>query len=105
MQIDNRMLDDLARMAAGMAGTAAGVKSEIEAQLRQIVERWLDQMDLVPREEFEAVKAMAAKAREEQEVLAERLAALEKQLATPAKAKPARRPAKSRGTGRRKSAG
>ncbi|MCH8097306.1 MAG: accessory factor UbiK family protein [Proteobacteria bacterium] len=77
MQINNRLLDDLARVASGALGVAAGVKGEVEALLRQRFERILTDMDLVGREEFEAVKAMAAKARAEQERLAEKLARLE----------------------------
>ena len=77
MQINNRLLDDLARVASGALGVAAGVKGEVEARLRQRFERILTDMDLVGREEFEAVKAMAAKARAEQERLAEKLALIE----------------------------
>ena len=77
MQINNRLLDDLARVASGALGVAAGVKGEVEALLRQRFERILTDMDLVGREEFEAVKAMAAKARAEQEALAEKVARLE----------------------------
>ena len=77
MQINNRFLDDLARVASGALGVAAGVKGEVEALLRQRFERILTDMDLVGREEFEAVKAMAAKARTEQEALAEKVARLE----------------------------
>ncbi len=77
MQTQNRLLDDLARVASGALGVAAGMRAEIEARLREQFERVLSQLDLVTREEFDAVKAMAVKAREEQEVLAERLADLE----------------------------
>ena len=78
--MDNRILDDLAKVAAGAMGGVAGVRQEIEARLRQQFERILANMDLVSREEFEVVKAMAAKARMEQEALAARLAALEERL-------------------------
>jgi len=80
MQTQNRLLDDLARVASGAIGVAAGMRGEIEARLREQFEKILSQMDLVSREEFEAVKAMAAKARAEQEDMAERLAALERAL-------------------------
>src|SRR5918999_611366 len=80
MQTQNRLLDDLARLVSGAIGAAAGVREEVESQLRQQFERIFDRMDLVTREEFEAVKAMAVKAREEQERLSERLAALEAEL-------------------------
>lgn len=77
MQVESRFLDDLARVATGALGIAAGVRDEAEALLRQRFSRLLDDMDLVPREEFEAVKAMAVKARTEQDALAKRVAALE----------------------------
>jgi BMFP domain-containing protein YqiC len=81
MQTQNRFFDDLARVAAGALGTLSGVKSEVETRLREQLEKVLAGMDLVSREEFEAVRAMAAKARSEQEDLANRLAALEAKLA------------------------
>ncbi len=77
MQTQNRLLDDLARVATSALGVAAGMRAELEARLRDQFERVLSGMDLVTREEFDAVKAMAAKARSEQEDLAARLAALE----------------------------
>jgi BMFP domain-containing protein YqiC len=81
MQSQNRFFDDLARVATGAAGAISGVRGEIEARLRDQLERVLAGMDLVSREEFEAVKAMAAKAREEQELLQRRIDALEASLA------------------------
>lgn len=81
MQSQNRFFDDLARVAAGAMGTLSGVKSEVETRIREQLERVLAGMDLVSRDEFEAVKAMAAKARSEQEELQRRLAGLELQLA------------------------
>ena len=81
MQSQNRFFDDMARVAAGAVGAVAGVRGEIETRLRDQLERVLAGMDLVGREEFEAVKAMAAKAREEQEVLLQRIATLEARLA------------------------
>src|SRR5215470_13524980 len=83
MQSQNRLLDDLARLTAGAVGALSGVKSEVEVRLREQFERLLAGMDLVDRDEFEAVKAMAAKARAEQEGLAARVAALEARLASP----------------------
>ncbi len=77
MQTQNRFLDDLARVASGALGVAAGMREEVEARLREQFERVLSRMNLVTREEFEVVRAMAVKAREEQEALAKRLAALE----------------------------
>jgi BMFP domain-containing protein YqiC len=93
MQINNRLLDDLARVASGALGVAVGAKGEVEALLRQRFERILTDMDLVSREEFEAVKAMAVKARVEQEALAERLALIEAAQG----AAPAAKGAKGRG--------
>src|SRR5437868_3199747 len=81
MQSQNRFFDDLARVAAGAMGTLSGVRSEIETRIREQLERVLSGMDLVSRDEFEAVKAMAAKAREEQELLLRRVEALEARLA------------------------
>jgi BMFP domain-containing protein YqiC len=81
MQSQSRFFDDLARLASGAAGALSGVRGEIEARARDQLERVLAGMDLVGREEFEAARAMAAKAREEQlrrvEELETRLAALE----------------------------
>ena len=77
MQTDHRLVDDLAKVASSAIGVVAGVKDEVEARLRQQFERVLDGMELVSRDEFEAVKAMAAEARAENERLAKRLAALE----------------------------
>jgi len=78
--MENRILDDLAKVAAGAMGGVAGVRQEVESRLRQQFERILANMEVVSREEFEVVKAMAAKARMEQEALAARLAALEERL-------------------------
>jgi BMFP domain-containing protein YqiC len=77
MQTENRILDDLAKVAAGAVGGLTGVRQEVEARIRQQLERMLEGMQLVGREEFEATKAMAAQARTEQEAIAARLAALE----------------------------
>jgi len=81
MQSQNRFFDDLARVATGALGTLSGVKTEVETRLREQLEKVLAGMDLVSRDEFEAVKAMAAKARSEQEELANRMAELESKLA------------------------
>ncbi|WP_207461103.1 accessory factor UbiK family protein [Azospirillum sp. SYSU D00513] len=82
MQVDNRILDDLARVAGGAFGALSSLREEAEAQMRQQLERVLSRMDVVSREEYEAVSSMAAKAREEQETLAERVTALEATIAT-----------------------
>jgi BMFP domain-containing protein YqiC len=97
MQSQNRFFDDLARVANGAMGALSGVRSDIEARVRDQLERVLAGMDLVSREEFEAVKAMAAKARDEQEELVRRIAALESQIAESgeAPARPSRSKPKS----------
>ena len=99
MQTQNKLLDDLARVASGAMGVAAGMREEVEARLRDQFERVLGRMDLVTREEFDAVRAMAVKAREEQETLSARVAALEAALAKSpaAKAKTAAKPGKPAG--------
>ena len=107
MQTENRLLDDLARMANGALNTLSGLREEIESRVRERVERMLADMDMVPREEFEAIKAMAQKARAEQEDLAARVAALERRIAGSSdaaqqprkKAPPRRRTTKSSAAG------
>ena len=89
MQTDNRLFDDLARVAAGAVGTLQGVRAELDALVRCELERLLTGMELVTRDEFEAVKAMAAVARSENASLAQRVAALEARLAAAAEAKSA----------------
>lgn len=88
MQTKNRMFDDFAKVANGAVSTLVGIKGEMEALVRQQMERFLLDMDVVPRDEFDAVKAVATKARAEQEKLEKRVAQLEAALA---KAKPAAR--------------
>ncbi len=80
MQTRNRLLDDIARVANGAAGVATGMRDEVEALVQERVERVLARLNLVTREEFEVVKAMAAKARSEQEKLEKRLKDLETKL-------------------------
>lgn len=81
MQSRSRIFDDLARLAGGAAGTLHGVREEIEAMVRQRVERLIGDLNLVTREDFEVARDMAAKARAENERLEKRVAALEKSLA------------------------
>jgi len=76
-QYDNRLLDDVAKLFTSAAGAAQGVRQEIEAIVKGQAERLISDLDLVSREEFEAVQAMAARAREENEDLKARLAVLE----------------------------
>ncbi len=80
MQTDNRLFDDFARMAGGALNALTGIKTEIEALIRQQLEHFFGNMNMVSREEFEVVQALAANARNEQEALAARLTALEAEL-------------------------
>ena len=75
-----RFFDELAKLMTNAAGAAQGVRREIDTLVQSQMERVLNNMELVKREEFEAVKAMAAKAREENEALSARIAALEAKL-------------------------
>lgn len=81
MQINNRFIDDLARVAAGALGVAAGVREEVEALIRARLERYLADLSLVTRDEFEAARDLAVRARENEEKLAVRLAELEHRVA------------------------
>jgi hypothetical protein len=101
MQSQSKILEDIAKVASSALGVAAGMRSEVEARFREQLERLLTQMDLVPREEFDAMKAVAVAAREGQEALAAQVAALEQRLAAleaaqgkaaPKAAKPAAKP-------------
>jgi len=83
----NRLLDELAKLMTDAAGAAQGVGREMETAMRSQLERLLNSMDLVKREEFEAVRDMAIKAREENDALSARLDAMEQKLSkTPASA-------------------
>ncbi|WP_340313701.1 accessory factor UbiK family protein [Rhizorhabdus argentea] len=76
MQSENRLFDDFVKMVNGAAGTLAGVGREAEASIKERAKDWIGGLDFVSREEFEAVKTMAATAREEVELLKARLDAL-----------------------------
>ncbi|MEA3027304.1 MAG: hypothetical protein QOF91_2589 [Alphaproteobacteria bacterium] len=80
-QTSNRFFDEVARLMNDAAGVAQGVRREFDTLFRTQAERWLRDLDLVKREEFDAVKDMAQRAREENEALKARLAALEAKLA------------------------
>src|SRR5215468_9717844 len=81
MQTRNPFLDDLAKMANGAMGALSGVKDEMEARFRDKIAKILDGMDIPRRDEFDAVKAMAANAREENEELKKQIAELQAKLA------------------------
>jgi len=76
-QTTSRFFDELAKLMTDAAGAAHGVRKEVETVMRSQAERVLRDLDVVQREEFDAVKAMAQKAREENELLAKRIAVLE----------------------------
>lgn len=93
MQSNNRLLDDIAKVANGALSAAAGARQEVEQLMQQRLERFLNEQGWVTREEFEAVRDMARKAREAQEDMANRLAVLEARMAQPKKpAKAASKP-------------
>ena len=96
MAIDTRIVDDLARIASGALGAAVSLREEVQTQVKERLATTFANLDLVSREEFEAVREMAAEARADQEAMAARLDALEAKLAKNTGAKT--------GTRRRKSA-
>ena len=77
MQSQNRLFDDFVKMMNGAAGTIAGMTREAQAAMQERAKEWIGGLDLVSREEFEAVKAIAISAREEADALKARVAALE----------------------------
>lgn len=79
----NRILDDIARLATDAAGAAQGVRREVETVVKTQIERLLRDLDVVTREEFEAVREMALIARDENDKLAARLKALEERAGKP----------------------
>ena len=92
MPNDNRLFEDFTRMAGGAMSSFTAMREEMEARLREQVERMLSNMDLVRRDEFEAVQAMAEAARTENAELTKRIEALEAQPAKTAAKKRTRKP-------------
>jgi BMFP domain-containing protein YqiC len=78
MQTRNKVLDDLSQLMTNAMGVAQGARIEAETAMKSLIDRWLADRDFVTREEFDAVRAMAQKAREENEALKARIEALEK---------------------------
>ena len=78
MQSRNKILDDVSQLMTNAMGVAQGAREEAETAVKSIIDRWLADHDFVTREEFDAVKAMAQKAREENENLKTRIDAIEK---------------------------
>lgn len=85
MQSENRFFDDLAKLVNGAAGTVAGMSREFETNAREKAKQWIGGMDFVSRDEFDALKALAAAAREEVELLKARIDALEGRTPQPVK--------------------
>ncbi len=77
MQTRNKILDDLSQLMTNAMGVAQGAKTEADNAFKSLLDRWLAERDFVTREEFDAVRAMAQKAREENEALKARIEALE----------------------------
>mgnify|MGYP001814369881 FL=1 len=77
MQTRNKIMDDISQLMTNAMGVAQGAKDEAETAMSSMIDRWLADRDFVTREEFDAVRAMAKKAREENEALKARLDALE----------------------------
>lgn len=77
MQTPNKIFDEMSKLMTNAMGVAQGAKTEAETAMKSWMDRWLADRDFVTREEFDAVKAMAAKAREENAALEARIAALE----------------------------
>ena len=96
MQSENKMFDDFVKMVNGFAGTMAGMGREAEASAREKAREWIGGMDFVGRDEFEAVKAMAAAARDENEALKARITALEAAAAAKPKTAPKAKPGAAR---------
>ncbi len=84
MQSRNKFLDDVSKLMTNAMGVAQGAREEAETAVRSMIDRWLADKNFVTREEFDAVRAMAQKAREENEALKARIAALEEKGAKPA---------------------
>ena len=80
MQTRTKIFDDLSRLATNAMGVAQGARTEAENAMKSLLDRWLAERDFVTREEFDAVRAMAQKAREENEALKARLSAIEAKL-------------------------
>ena len=77
MQTRNKIFDDLSQLMTNAMGVAQGAKDEANTAMKSLMDRWLADRDFVTREEFDAVRTMAQKAREENEALKARIAALE----------------------------
>ena len=81
MQTRNKVFEDLSQLMTNAMGVAQGAREEAETAFKSVIDRWLAERDFVTREEFDAARAMAQKAREENEALKSRIEALEKAMA------------------------
>ena len=106
MQSENRLFDDFVKVLNGAAGTFAGMTREAQQAMRERTREWVGGLDLVSRDEFEAVKAIAVAAREENQLLRARVEALEAkgreapvEVSPTATARPRKRPGAPSGTG------
>tara|TARA_R110001599_G_scaffold105831_1_gene267135 strand:+ start:124 stop:501 length:378 start_codon:yes stop_codon:yes gene_type:complete len=104
MQSQNRFFDDLSKVLNGLAGTVAGVGREAESSARERAKEWFGGMDFVSRDEFDAVKEMAAKARAEADALKKRIDALEKAASARASKPAAKRATASKASGQKAAA-
>jgi len=77
MQTSNKFFDDMSKLMTNAMGVAQGAKTEAETAMKGLIDRWMADRDFVTREEFDAVRAMTVKAREENDMLAARIAVLE----------------------------
>ena len=91
MQTRNKLMEDIGQLMTNAMGVAQGARSEAETAMKGLIDRWLAERDFVTRDEFDAARAMAQKAREENEALRARLDALESRLSPAEAAKPAPR--------------
>ena len=101
MQSQNRLFDDFVKVLNGAAGTFAGMGREAEAGFRERMREWVGGLDMISRDEFEAVKAIAVAAREENQMLKTRIDALEGATdgaSGPSAAKPRKKPGAAAGT-------
>jgi len=96
MQGQNKFFDDISKLMTNAMGVAQGARTEAETAMKGLMDRWFADRDFVTREEFDAVRAMAQKAREENAALAARIAALEAAGAAEAEPKPEPAPKRSR---------
>ncbi len=92
MQTRSKFFDDMSQLMTNAMGVAQGAKTEAETAMKGMIDRWMADRDFVTREEFDAARAMAVKAREENAALEARIAALEARLSGDAPKAPKKKP-------------